>query len=364
MKPRIAVIGLKGLPAFGGAAAVGENIVEQLSGSLDITVYSTATHTSHQGSYKGIWQHTFRPFPIRKLNVVYYYVASALHAVIFGKYDLIHLHHMDAAFTLFILRLRYKVVSTSHGLTYRHAKWGRLVKPYFKLNEWIQVKFSNHLTVVAQSLVAHFSAMMPAEKLSYIPNGIAITKSEAIKPKQPVGYMLFAAGRIIPSKGLHILLEALQNAKHTGKLVVLGDYTQRPSYWQQLQRLSEGLDVEYIGLVKSKDEINGYIQGATVFVFPSTYEAMSMMLLEVAANKTPVICSDIMENRDVFSDEEMLFFRSGDAEDLKAKIALALGSESQMKNKALKAYDKLVKEYQWSDIAAKYERLFNQVING
>ena len=30
IKPRIAVIGLKGLPAFGGAAAVGENIINQL----------------------------------------------------------------------------------------------------------------------------------------------------------------------------------------------------------------------------------------------------------------------------------------------------------------------------------------------
>ena len=29
-KLKIAVIGLKGLPAFGGAATVGENIIEQL----------------------------------------------------------------------------------------------------------------------------------------------------------------------------------------------------------------------------------------------------------------------------------------------------------------------------------------------
>ena len=45
-KKKIAVIGLKGLPAFGGAATVGENIIEQLKDKYEFTVYSTSSHTS------------------------------------------------------------------------------------------------------------------------------------------------------------------------------------------------------------------------------------------------------------------------------------------------------------------------------
>ena len=45
-KKKIAVIGLKGLPAFGGTANGGENIIEQLSDKYYFTVYSILSHSS------------------------------------------------------------------------------------------------------------------------------------------------------------------------------------------------------------------------------------------------------------------------------------------------------------------------------
>jgi len=156
-RKKIAIIGLKGLPPFGGAANVGDNIIEQLSGKYDFTVYATATHTTHVGDYKGARQIIFARFPIKSLNVFYYYIASAFHAVFTRKYDLIHLHQMDGAFTLLLLRLKYKVLATSHGLTYLHSKWSKLLYPYFKLNEWFQARLSNHLTVVSRSLTSHYA---------------------------------------------------------------------------------------------------------------------------------------------------------------------------------------------------------------
>ncbi|HEV3413544.1 MAG TPA: glycosyltransferase, partial [Puia sp.] len=172
-KKRIAIIGLKGLPPFGGAANVGDNIIEQLSKDYDFTVYATASHTHHKGSYKGAHQIVFKKFPIKKLNVFYYYIASALHAVFLRRYDAIHLHHMDGAFILLLLRLRYKTVATSHGQPFNHQKWSSALKPYFKLNEWFQVHLSNHLTVVSKSLLPRYEKAIPATRISYIPNGVS-----------------------------------------------------------------------------------------------------------------------------------------------------------------------------------------------
>src|ERR1700761_1802717 len=107
-KKKIAIIGLKGLPPFGGAANVGDNLIEQLADKYDITVYATASHTSHRGEYKGANQIVFKKFPIKKLNVFYHYIAAACHAVFTRRYDLVHLHHMDGAFTMLLLRLKYK----------------------------------------------------------------------------------------------------------------------------------------------------------------------------------------------------------------------------------------------------------------
>jgi len=44
-KKSIGVIGLKGLPAFGSAATVGENIIAHKIDEYDFTVYSSFSHT-------------------------------------------------------------------------------------------------------------------------------------------------------------------------------------------------------------------------------------------------------------------------------------------------------------------------------
>jgi glycosyltransferase involved in cell wall biosynthesis len=359
-KKRIAIIGLKGLPPFGGAANVGDNIIEQLSKEYDFTIYATASHTHHKGDYKGAHQIVFKIFPVRKLNVFYYYLASAVHAVFTRRYDAIHLHQMDGAFILLLLRLRYKVVSTSHGLTYRHAKWSKWSRPYFKLNEWFQARLSNHLTVVSKSLVPHYEKIIPATRISYIPNGVTAITPAAITLNTP-DYILFAAGRIIPTKGLHILLSALQEAVYKGKLIVLGDHSQLKDYSRELFDLAAGLDVEFKGLIKEKPLLNAWIAGARLFVFPSTYEAMSMMLLEVASLRTPVLCSDIIENTDIFDHDEMLFFRSGSATDLADKLDWALAHRHEMETFADKAYRSLMDKHQWTIIARQYAGIFDRL---
>jgi glycosyltransferase involved in cell wall biosynthesis len=360
-KKKIAIIGLKGLPPFGGAANVGDNIIEQLSDEYDFTVYATETHTSVKGPYKGAQQLVFRKFPVRALNVFYYYIASAVHAVFKRKYDMVHLHQMDGAFILLLLRCKYKVVATSHGLTYKAGKWSKLFYPYFKINEWFQARLSSHLTVVSKSLTGHYARLVSPQRITYIPNGITVAPVTTAGPDVR-DYILFAAGRIIPIKGLHFLLSALKDIGYTGKVIVLGDHTQMEGYTKEVFALSSGLDVEYRGLVKDKALLNAYIAGARLFVFPSTHEAMSMMLLEVAALQIPVICSDIIQNTDIFNPEEMLFFKTESSTDLAAKLTWALQNPDEMRLFAARAYQALLKKYLWTGIAGQYDALFKRII--
>ena len=359
-KKKIAIIGLKGLPPFGGAANVGDTIIEQLADQYDFTIYATASHTSHKGNYKGANQIVFRRFPIKKLNVFYYYIASAVHALFTrSRYDLVHLHHMDGAFTLLLLRLRYKVIATGHGTPYKNGKWSKMLYPYFKCNEWLQARLSNHLTIVAKFLIPQYQHLLPATKMTYIPNAI-IPLAPAQVQLGYDDYILYAAGRIIPTKGLHILLSALHHSQYKGKLIVLGDYNQHKEYSKQLFDLAAGYDVEFKGMIRDKALLNTYVAGAKLFIFPSTLEAMSMMLLEVASLRTPVICSDIVQNTDVFDPDEMLFFRSEDDKDLAAKLDWALDHPEEMKKFAERAWQSLMTKYQAPVIAGQYAALFDR----
>jgi len=356
MNKKIAVIGLKGLPAFGGAAAVGENIIYQLKDNYEFTVYSISSHTSlKSGFLNGIYQKVFRRWPLGKLNSLFYYIRSAFHILVFKKYDLVHLHHSDAAFIIPLLRLRFPVILTTHGAFNITSKWERY-NFYFKFQVKYFVKFANIITCVSQEEVRNFKRYGIHAK--YIPNGIsAININHSGK-----GYLLFAAGRLIESKGCHILLQALNLLNYKGKIIIAGDYNQSGLYYEQLKELSINLDCEFAGLIKDKKELYDLIAGATIFIYPSVLEAMSMMLLETASIGTPIVCADIEGNKDVFCDNEVLFFKNNDAVDLSEKIIYSLSNLEYVSAMAKNLKERLLREQIWSNIAIQYDLLYKQLL--
>lgn len=360
-KLKIAVIGLKGLPAFGGAASVGENIIEQLKDEYDFTVYSITSHTNSKEELKGYSQIVFRDFFFKPLNIVYYYIVSAFHSIFVGKYDFIHLHHIAGFFILPILKLKYKVISTSHGIPQDTDKWSKF-KLFFNIGESIFFKYSNIVTSVSQPLIIYYRKRFK-NNIIYIPNGVSLDRIALPKINQ-FDYILFAAGRIISSKGCHTLLKALQKLKFKGKLIIIGDLNQVPNYDKKLIELSENINVEFIELLKDRNLLMSYLKNAKLFIYPSEIEAMSMMLLEAASQKVPIICSDIDANKAIFNEKEALFFAVKNSSDLASKIEWALYNLDKMKQMAEKAYIRLSLEHQWSDIAKMYDKQYRSLLSG
>lgn len=361
-KKKVAVIGLKGLPAFGGAAAVGENIIDKLKGDFEIYVYSTSSHTHMKtGSYKGVEQIVFRQFPIRFLNTFYYYFISMLHCLFIKKYNLIHLHHIDGGFIIPFLKIRYKVVTTSHGRPQFNDKWSVTVRKYFSLMEKMTLKHSNKIISVSKPILRKYNEL-GFENTRYIPNGISLNVLCKSEKKHELA---FAAGRIIPLKGLDTLLEALHLFKEEKvNTLIIGDTKHSKEYKKQVQRLSNSLSVVYTGLIKDKSVLYEKISSSKLFVFPSRYEAMSMMLLEVVSLKIPIICSDIESNKSIFTDDEVLFFQVGNHKSLHEKIRFALNNMEVMNGKAERAYLKAKEKYSWTNISKEYEKEFKEMIDG
>ena len=360
VRPKIAVIGLKGLPAFGGAATVGENIIEQLKDKYDFTVYSVSSHTNEKtGEFHGFKQIVFNQIKKKKINTLVYYIKATTHILFKSKYDLIHLHHRDAAFIIPFLRLRNRVILTTHGMVLTD-KWKSL-RWLFNLQDSIFLRLANIITTVSlkdKRIVK--SILSKKEQIIYIPNGVNL-KDQLIK--QSEGSLVFAAGRIIPNKGCHVFLKALIKLNYKGQVKIIGDLDQMPIYKKELESLAEKIEnIEFIGLIKDKNALNQYISSAKLFVYPSEIESMSMMMLEVASFKTPLICCNIPENRDIFDDEQLLYFQPGNSEDLAVKIEWALANYSLMQERAEKAFLKLKDNYQWVDIAKQYDKVYESLI--
>lgn len=358
--PHIGVIGLKGLPATGGAAAVGENIIRQLYSEYDFTVYSINSHTSEKtGPQKDYKQIVFKSIKNTKLNTLLYYIKAMMHALFYGKYDLIHLHHRDAAFIIPFLRIRYKVVLTTHGLsTEGNPKWEKY-KWFFDMQVKHFIKYATVKTCVSKNEQRILKEEYKI-KSEYIPNGITLNAEYMDVPEK--NYIYFAAGRIMYSKGCHLLLDAMQSMEDKTDIIVSGLLISDDNYAKRLKEHPIHKRVTYTGMVKDKALLYGYLKNAKLFVFPSMNEAMSMMLLEAVSIKCPVICSDIQANRDIFNDEEVLFFENDNIQDLATKLSVAIENPEMMKQMADKAYIRAAKEYNWQAISNEYKRIFSECL--
>ncbi len=368
-KKRIAIFGVKYFPARGGTSRVVENLLSDLREHYDFTIYCYK-HPEASAHMEGVKTIQFAEIPIKGFGVFLYYLRCCFHILWNNDYDLIHLHKTDGAFFLPLLSLKYKVIATSHALPYLNEKWSALGKLYFRITEWLFMHSKAVLTAIAKTQVAYFEAAYD-RPVRFIPNGIHLPEevdpSKADQILNPLGiqgeYLFFAARRVIPLKGCHTFIKALQKLKYQGPIVIAGELDQLPHYTKELRKLSEGLNIHFVGYVAGMDKLNALLNRAKYFIFPSELEGMSMMLLEAGCLGTPMICSDIPQNLAVLSSKEVLYFESKNVEDLVEKLQWALNNEGKMQALAQQTKRTIEQNYTVDKVVQEYIELYEQTLS-
>ena len=369
MAKRIAYMGIKGLPSTAGADRVVEAIVHGIDKARFCpTVYCSSSVVPKNFTLPEINLVRIPALPGKHLHAVSLFLFSALHSLCVGRYDGIHLHNVEASFIVPLLRMRYKVISTSHGAAQKRDKWSRVAKALISLTEYPYVYMSSCVTSVSQPLASYYKRVYKSN-VYYLPNGVDDKKSVDRQAAQEIlrahnieagKYILFAAGRIIPTKGCHFLLEAFQHIADDVHLVIIGDMSHLPAYEAELRQMATHR-IHFIPFIAAQEALLGLVSAARLFVFPSTVEAMSMMLLEVASMNTPLLCSDIPENLSVLPNQA-LYFASGNSLDLRDKLQWALDNPADMTRLARAAQQWVEDTFHWHSIIKQYERLYEDVL--
>lgn len=360
-KKKIAFMGIKGLPSLAGADRVVEGIVNNLAGDFDIYVYCSRTYSK---DYRPDHIQLIKMWNLKGKHLFSFSLSllSALHALFCKKFDLVHVHNTDSGFIAPLLKLKYRTVGTSHGFPDQRGKWGGFAKRFFKLSERLMFSLSTSTTCVSKSITRELIDLYNKDVL-FIPNGIdepAIVEDPGMFEKYGLrekDYICFAAGRVDPTKGCHILLKAFEKLDRDIRVVAIGDFSHKKDYTDQLHEMADDR-VVFVPFIAEKEVLFGIINSAKLFVFPSTVEAMSIMLLEVAALGVPTVCSDIAENVTVLEDKTT-YFRSGDDADLKDKIELCLNGYDDIVSQAQKTKSWVLENYKWGNIAAQYKKLYD-----
>jgi glycosyltransferase involved in cell wall biosynthesis len=369
---KIAMMGTKGLPSKGGMERTVEAIVMRLAAKHDFTVYCDSKYAPAGTIIPGVNLIRVPSIPGKYTHSTVLFLLHAFHALFFGDYDLIHMHGLDAAFTLPILRLRYRVISTSQGSfsRCRREKWGKTSYLFLKQLEPLFCRLSNCVTSVSAADAELYKSHYHKDAV-YVPNGVDenitydLDAASAVLIQhgvQPGKYLLFAAGRIDPSKGCHLAIEALRQVEPEIPLLVVGDLEQVPSYGIALRQMAADRPIHFIPLITHKQLLFGIVKLSRLFIFPSMREGMSLMLLEAASLGVPIVCSDIPENRSAVQDNT-LYFRSGDSQDLAKQIQWAIDHYPDVEEIAHRAGEELVQTLSWEKITSQYEQLYQQCLS-
>ncbi len=287
------------------------------------------------------------------MNLSFFFVALiySIKLLFFKKHQIIHIHENLCYFLIPLLRIRYKVIVTIHGINGFKFYDNKFFWFFFKsmlltANQLIAVNLEDE-----KRLKKYF------KKVTYLPNGVDLTLYKKIKPK--IENKISFIGRIHEQKGVVYLLEAFSKIVKkfpSFKLELIGEIN---DYAKQLQKKFPSKKIVWRGAISDRKEIIRSLKSAYCIVLPSLWEGLPLTLFESLATKRPVILSDIPAFKSVIKDQA-LFFKVKDSQDLANKLQEVI--KDKIKANALgEKGEKLSRQYTWKKIAKKLEEVYENV---
>ena len=356
----VAFIGSKGIPArSGGVERHVQEVAQRLvRDGMDVLVYSRSWYTKNrQGNWKNIPLRFLPSVRTKHLDAITHTALSILDAMI-RKFDIIHIHGIGPALLTPLARIltRSRIVVTLHCQDYYHQKWGLIARFALRLGEWCAVQCSHELIVVSRELQRHIWATYHRSAV-YIPNGATLPTLKANPHRSTLhrlglrpGYLLYV-GRLIPHKGVHVLIEAYRAFRPKTPLIIVGAGSYTDEYVRSLKKFaSPDSHIRFMG-ERNGAQLDALYRGASICIQPSQSEGLSLSLLEAMSYAKPVVISAIPENLEVM-DDLRFSFHATDPKDLAHVLQWALRHPMESRRQARLNRATVRTRYHWDRIAA------------
>lgn len=234
------------------------------------------------------------------------------------------------------------------------------------------------------------AASYPAEQIHVIPNGVdwayfaspqrELARAELQVPDHTV--VLVFSGRVVPDKGLIVLVEALkilvQNSRQEILLLVAGSaglgqpYRDQIElnrtlpvsfqYEKQVKERSEGLPVRFLGAL-SRSELRRLYHAGDIFVCPSVFqEPFGIVNIEAASAGLPVIASQVGGIPEViYPGMNGLLVPPENPPALAATLQQVI-QNPQLRLDLARNATELARQYDWSEISARIMQVYQSHI--
>lgn len=247
------------------------------------------------------------------------------------------------------------IVSTEQNVQRSESVWMR------NLKRWT-ARFATKIVAISQAVKTDMMARyrIPENQTEIIHNGLEIDKFlVAARPPHSDQIIFGSVGRLTEQKNYSLLLNALAALKdYNWECRLVGEGELRPALERQIQDLGLTTRVKLLGL---QADIRGFLSGLDVFVLPSLWEGLGIVLLEAGLAGLPVVASRVDGISEIITDGATgLLFESNNQEDLIIKLKQVLDNIDQPEVAALGENLQLdiQARFDINAIAQKYQDLY------
>ncbi len=185
------------------------------------------------------------------------------------------------------------------------------------------------------------------------------------QPPETQPPIILFAGRLIPEKGVHVLIEAMGLLLADGVPAIariVGSATfgddRETAYVQTLHAAAPG-NVEFV-VYKAGKALADEFRAASVFCCPSTWdEPFGMVNVEAMAAGLPVVATDSGGIPEIFVEGGALLVERNSAPALAAALKRIVQDGSLRRRLAREGYASYQRNFRWSVIAAEYRSLMD-----
>ena len=351
MKPRILMMGITP-PEEGGS----ERHIYEISSRIYESVVLTQKGSSCKKKIE---------LPVLRLGNFIRNISFFLMTLIFScyllvkperKYEIVHIHENLLYLLAPLLRLRYKVIVTVHGITGFSFYDNKFLWFFFRTG----LKGANE--IISVSLADKDNLDKEFKNVKYIPNGVDLLEYKKIG-KLEIDKKITFLGRIHKQKGLLFLLEAFEEF-----LKVYPDYNLQiigktdGDYYELLSKKFRSDKLVWRGFISDRKKIFSELASSKAIVFPSLWEALPWpALLEGLASGRPVIASDLKGMRNVFSDNEIVLVEPGNSKALARELKRVV-RDKELSNKLGVFGKKKAQIFSWANLAKRVGHEYESII--
>ncbi|WP_309248940.1 glycosyltransferase family 4 protein [Paenibacillus sp. MZ04-78.2] len=257
-------------------------------------------------------------------------------------------------------RKKYKtpVIYTCHSLV--DLETGPKSQKRRRINQQVQLlKVANRIVVPSRWELAKLKKLYPfcAKKTIIIKHGVNALTS---KTRAPRSRLLFV-GRLVPSKGIEPLLQAIALLKHKNKKVklhVIGKGNK--IYFRRLKLLVKRLniqsDVRWHGFRKQRQVQKRYASYGAVVMPSILEESFGLVALEALASGVPLIATRSGGLSEIVNSSVAQVIPKAKSRAIASAIE-KMWSNPSVTRKRVIAGRKLASRYRWPRIADQYKKL-------